>query len=259
MGTLRRLVRGVLARVGARVAQDELFEKPGERAPTMPLDGEAVHRPVAPPAASSPSPGASAAGRPAVAASPAAAPPKKSPSVASPAEPTVATAAHSPTRTPGPAAPKVAASRPVEGCVPVDEPGLRAALTPGTRPLVINHWATWCDSCTDELPRLVRAAAGVGDTAEFIGVSWDLFDHPAPVAAVTDKVTRVADSAGIGYASVLFTGPAETLYRVAEIDWHFIPQTLVVAPDGRVIWHKRGDIADEDVAALVRAVAEAAS
>ena len=49
--------------------------------------------------------------------------------------------------------------RPATGCVPAGLEEARALLRPSGRSLVINHWATWCEPCVDELPRLVRAAA----------------------------------------------------------------------------------------------------
>ena len=57
---------------------------------------------------------------------------------------------------------------------------------------------------------------------------------------------------------MLFTGDPQTLYEIAGLDWHFIPQTLVIAPDGQVVWHKRGDLADDDVFPLIKAARDAA-
>jgi thiol-disulfide isomerase/thioredoxin len=152
------------------------------------------------------------------------------------------------------AAAPVAASRPTEGCTPVDTDGLRAAMVPTGRPLVINHWATWCDPCVDELPRLVRAAAGIADLGEFIGVSWDLFDHPGKPDKVAKKVAQFADNAGVGYASVLFTGTPQELFAVCGFDVEQIPQTVVLAADGRVVYHKKGVIDHDDVFPLINAV-----
>lgn len=153
----------------------------------------------------------------------------------------------------------VEAARPTEGCKPVDRAGLLAALTPAGRPLVVNHWATWCDPCVDELPRLVRAAAGVAEVGEFVGVSWDLFDHPGKPATVAKKVAQFADSAGVGYPSVLFTGKPEELFEALGLAVHQVPQTFVLAPDGRVAWSKLGVIEHDDVFPLIAAVKAAAS
>lgn len=152
------------------------------------------------------------------------------------------------------AEPAPGAIRPDEGCIPVDTAGLRAALQPGRLPLVVNHWATWCDPCVEELPRLVRAAAGLGDTAEFIGVSWDLFDTPGEPQAVAEKVADFASSSGVGFGSVLYTGKPAELFELCGLDVELIPQTLVLAPDGTVVWHKKGVLTDDDVFPLIAAV-----
>ncbi len=117
----------------------------------------------------------------------------------------------------------------------------------------MNHWATWCDPCVDELPRLVRAAAGLGSTAEFIGVSWDLFDHPGVASKVAAKVAAFASSSGVGFGSVLFTGTPAELFAACKLDVEQVPQTLVLAPDGTVIWHKKGMLTDDDVFPLIAA------
>lgn len=145
-------------------------------------------------------------------------------------------------------------ARPADGCVPVDLIGLKAALVPSGRPLVVNHWATWCDSCVDELPRLVRAAAGIGATADFIGVSWDLFDHPGVPTKVAAKVASVAASSGVGFASVLYTGTPAELFEACGLAAEVVPQTFVLTPDGAVAWHKEGILTDDDVFPLIAAV-----
>lgn len=144
-------------------------------------------------------------------------------------------------------------ARPQSGCRPVDGMGLRRALSPGRRPLVINHWATWCESCVDELPRLVRSSAGLGESVEFLGVSWELFDRSDTPERAAAQVASFADQSGVGYASVLFTGTPEELYEICGLDIHLIPQTLVIAPDGTVVWHKKGIIEDSDVFPLIQA------
>jgi thiol-disulfide isomerase/thioredoxin len=151
-------------------------------------------------------------------------------------------------------APAVEPARPTEGCWTVEADGLRAALVPNGKPLVVNHWATWCDPCADELPRLVRAAAGVADLGEFVGVSWDLFDHPGRPSAIARKVAQIADGAGVGYGNVLFTGKPAELFEICGLDVELVPQTLVIATDGRVVWHKAGVIEHDDVFPLINAV-----
>ncbi len=267
---IRDLVRRAAKRVARAVEKDDLFEKAGERPRTAPFPVKAAPEragSILPKTASNVESGRGVESAPVapVAAAPVVAPaavapaPAPAPVVAPAAAPAPAPA---PVVAPAPApaaapAQAVTAKRPVEGCVAVDLAGLRAALAPSGKPLVINHWATWCDPCVDELPRLVRAAAGVADLGEFIGVSWDLFDHPGKPAVVARKVGQFADNAGVGYASVLFTGSPEELFAFCNLDIHQIPQTVVLAPDGRVVYHKKGVIDHDDVFPLINAVKSA--
>ena len=150
-----------------------------------------------------------------------------------------------------------AARRPTGGCIPVDAATLPGILRPSGKPLVINHWASWCEPCVDELPRLVRSAAGLADKAEFLGLSWDLFDHPGKPEDIARKVATFADSYGVGYGNVLFTGSPEDLFRICGLKVHQVPQTLVIAPDGRVLYHKEGMLEDDDVFPLINAARSA--
>ena len=52
---------------------------------------------------------------------------------------------------------------------------LQSALFKGGRPLLVNHWATWCDGCVEELPELVELHSQIADKVDFLGVSWDGF------------------------------------------------------------------------------------
>ncbi len=252
MGRFRDLARRVAERVARSVARDDLFEKPGERPASAPLPARPAAsgtKPAAPAKAAPAEAPAKAAPEPMPAEAAAKVTPAEAPAKAAPAEkPAQKGVARSP-------AAKVAApSRPKEGCAPVDVAGLRAAIAPAGKPLVVNHWATWCDPCVDELPRLVRAAAGVADLGEFVGVSWDLFDHVGKPATVAKKVAQFADGAGVGYPSVLFTGAPEELFEACGLDFEQIPQTLVIAPDGRVVYHKKGVLDHDDVFPLIEAV-----
>jgi thiol-disulfide isomerase/thioredoxin len=201
---IRRMVQRVLARVGKVVAEDDLFEKPGERPPATPLATPTAPAPTA-----------------------------------------LATTS-------------TARSRPATGCIPADLATLQALLKPTGRPLLVNHWATWCDPCVEELPRLVRAHAAIADSVDFLGVSWDLFDHPGDAAKVARDVARFADGAGVGYGSVLFTGEPAELFRALNLSVELIPQTFVFAADGRMVLHHAGVLTDDDVGPLL-AAARAAS
>ncbi len=246
---LPRFARNVALVVARLVAQNDLFEKPGERPRTAPLPppgGLAAKAGLSPLSAGSRVP-SSAAGSPPAAVSPA------------PVGASAPAAAKAPRgKAKNVALPALNPPRPVTGCHPVDLDGLHRALKPSGKPLVVNHWASWCDPCVDELPRLVRAAAGVADIGEFVGVSWDLFDHPGDPVVVAKKVATFADSVGVGYGSVLFVGEPKELFTALGLDSELIPQTVVLAPDGTVVWKKNGVLEHDDVFPLIRAVKQAA-
>src|SRR6476660_3230723 len=55
----------------------------------------------------------------------------------------------------------------------IDEEGLKTALKPNGKPLLVNFWATWCDPCREEFPDLVKLDAEYKGKIDFITVSLD--------------------------------------------------------------------------------------
>src|SRR5512141_138245 len=55
----------------------------------------------------------------------------------------------------------------------IDIDGLRKALTPKNKPLLVNFWATWCDPCREEFPDLVKLDAEYKGKIDFITISLD--------------------------------------------------------------------------------------
>ena len=55
----------------------------------------------------------------------------------------------------------------------IDNVGLRKALTPANKPLLVNFWATWCDPCREEFPDLVKLDAEYKGKIDFITISLD--------------------------------------------------------------------------------------
>jgi thiol-disulfide isomerase/thioredoxin len=55
----------------------------------------------------------------------------------------------------------------------IDNDGLRKTLTPGTKPLLINFWATWCVPCREEFPDLVKLDAEYRGKIDFLTISLD--------------------------------------------------------------------------------------
>ncbi len=140
----------------------------------------------------------------------------------------------------------------LSGCVPMDSAEVKALLGPGSRPRIVNHWATWCDPCIEELPLLVALDRRLGERAEVIGVSWDLFEG-GQILPTAMKVAAFAEQHGLTWGSALVTTPPESFFADLGIDWQRIPQTWVVAPDGRILRRIEGVL---DAAAVDELVAE---
>lgn len=103
------------------------------------------------------------------------------------------------------------------------------------RPLLINFWATWCPPCVKEMPMLdefARAQAARGAAGwQVIGLA---VDGPTPVREFLKK-TPV--SFPIGLAGF---GGTE-LARQMGNSTGGLPYTVVLAPDGRVLYRKLGE------------------
>ena len=161
--------------------------------------------------------------------------------------PTPAAPAPAPAAAPAPSPRAVQAEA---GCTPVDLAALRARLGPGGGLRVVNHWATWCDPCVEELPVLAQLHADLGAQVVFLGVSWDLFEGGSP-AATAREVARFADEYGIGYPSLLVHADPEDFFAALDITvFQKIPQTWVVDDGGAVVHRIEGVLDAAGAAAL---------
>jgi peroxiredoxin len=113
-------------------------------------------------------------------------------------------------------------------------------------PTVLHVWATWCESCREEMEALdsLRSEFG-GRGARVIGVSVDL--------GATEKVRRFARTNHLGFTVAHDpAGEIQKSYQVVGV-----PTTFVISGDGRLLWKHTGNIADnfaEARAAVSKAV-----
>lgn len=138
----------------------------------------------------------------------------------------------------------------LEGCVPMDAAAIKALLGPADRTRVVNHWATWCDPCIDELPHLVSLHRQLGDAIEMLGVSWDLFEGGSERGTV-EKIEAFSAEHGLTWGSALVTAAPSAFFDALDIDWQRIPQTWIIAPDGTITRRIEGVIDADAVAVLV--------
>lgn len=144
----------------------------------------------------------------------------------------------------------------------VDRPRLEAALLEAAaRPLVIHHFATWCDPCAEELPLLATEFAALRPLGvTFVAVSWDLFMAPVPPQAAIDACTAFLAGHGALFDQLfVFTGQPPELFESQNIEHGTVPCTEVRARGGRVVASFPHPLFEEaERAAFVAAVMSAA-
>lgn len=89
------------------------------------------------------------------------------------------------------------------------------------RPVVLNFWATWCDSCKEELPDLQALQARADGRFDLLAVSVD--DDPAKA------VPPFAASHGLNLHVLYADRAVMDAYAV-----RMLPTTFLIAPDGTI-------------------------
>ncbi len=120
----------------------------------------------------------------------------------------------------------------------IDITGLRKALTPSTKPLLVNFWATWCDPCREEFPDLVRLNGDYAGKIDFITISLDELseinrDVPNFLAQMKARMPAYLlkaqdDDAAIAVVSKDFTGA--------------LPFTILYDPTGKQTFFRQGKV-----------------
>jgi peroxiredoxin len=103
------------------------------------------------------------------------------------------------------------------------------------RPVILNFWATWCAPCRLEMPELQRAQAEFGDEGPVV---------------LTINQEESAERVGEFFDEVGLTLPAlldSDLEVGKAYGAFFLPTTVIVDPDGRVLAIHRGMISREQL------------
>jgi peroxiredoxin len=123
---------------------------------------------------------------------------------------------------------------PLQLASPADLKELRRNTTGKT--LLVNFWATWCEPCTAEFPELQK--------------TWRMY-RKRPFQLVTVSINypdeekgvrRFLDAQHASTRNLLFSlmDPYEEM-KAFDADWNgAAPYTVVIAPDGRVVYQESG-------------------
>lgn len=141
---------------------------------------------------------------------------------------------------------------------PADLPAIRSALEAARgKPLVVNHWATWCAPCVAELPILSESARKQEGRVRFLAVSWDRFTEEGPVEETLAKVRATAARAGLPYETLLYTGEPGPLWESLGLSARTIPQTFVFDASGREIARFEEEVDSKALEDAIRRAREA--
>jgi thiol-disulfide isomerase/thioredoxin len=116
----------------------------------------------------------------------------------------------------------------------------------GSRPVLVNLWASWCGPCREEMPMLQAAYERSGSQVGFLGV--------------TTQDTRSASASFLGDFGVTYAHVVDddgTLLK--ELAVPGLPVTLAVDADGRIIDRQIGQLTESRLAELVAKLEAAAA
>lgn len=110
----------------------------------------------------------------------------------------------------------------------------------GTRPVVLNFWASWCEPCKDEAPEFRAAALAFEDEVTFLGVST--LDGRGPAS-------RFMEAYDVPFDSVTDPPPGRAAKRFGVTG---VPETIFIDRDGRVVGRYIGAFTGDQLEGLVR-------
>ena len=124
--------------------------------------------------------------------------------------------------------------------VKADRKGIRELLKNETsgKLRLINIWATWCGPCMLEYPEFLKIQRMYGARDfEFVSISSDKPDK-------ADKVLQVLKEKHSAVQNVLFSETDNyALIEAVDPQWNgALPYTVLVEPNGKIVWSKQGEI-----------------
>ena len=107
--------------------------------------------------------------------------------------------------------------------------------------VVVNHWASWCGPCREEMPMLVDYQTRHSAQVQIIGVAHDLIDNARAFGA----------QLGINYPSLVAITQGEQLMRAQGNHSGALPYTAVFDRNGNLADSHLGLLSEAQLDALV--------
>lgn len=145
----------------------------------------------------------------------------------------------------------------------IDAAGVAALRKNGTKKVrLFNVWATWCGPCVEEFPELTKTARKFGlRDFELITISLNRPEEKAEVkkfleenrAAIPDKIKPTLKAEGRTTNSYIYSGAnQDDLIKALDPKWPGpIPHSVLVAPDGAILWSHNGEVNGEELRAKI--------
>lgn len=120
----------------------------------------------------------------------------------------------------------------------VDEAGIKTALKPNGKPLLVNFWATWCDPCREEFPDLVKIDAEYKGKIDFITIS---LDDPADINTLVPKFLS-GQKAEMPAFLLKAADESAVISSIAK-DWSGgLPFTILYNEKGEIAFFRQGKV-----------------
>ena len=117
----------------------------------------------------------------------------------------------------------------------------------GKKPVVVNFWASWCDSCKEEMPYFQEAIEQYGDEVEFLMVN--LTDGMRETVEKADKFIKES-----GYdMDIVYDLDLDATYTYYISS---IPRTLFINRDGTLYYDYMGRITKEFLNSSIEKILE---
>lgn len=117
---------------------------------------------------------------------------------------------------------------------------------------LVNHWATWCAPCVEELEILKEIQDAVGPE-KMMGVSWEMFQgESAPVAI--EEIQKTSNSMGLQYTQHVVANDPEAFFQHFDLQDQVVPQTFIFSDTFELLFHRVGVLTKEDVQPLVQMI-----
>lgn len=102
--------------------------------------------------------------------------------------------------------------------------------------VLVNFWATWCSACKEETPYLEKLSKALAGKASWRMLGVASYDE-APRVAASEKVKTLS------YEMALDEDGAVA----GAFGIHALPQTLILDPEGRVVYRVKGRLTDQNI------------